>query len=112
MTGPLADTLTASRVQARDGTPSTSTVQAPQEESSHPRLEPVNWRSRRRTSSSNSLGSTASSCRRPFTRSSISSFFMDCFSVLHPELARDPYLAETIAYQNKSITKRLNDSAP
>src|SRR5215472_10078499 len=73
---PFAAQLMASMVQLSVGTPSTSTVQAPQEESSHPRLEPVSCNSWRNTSSSNSLGSMASSCLRPFTRSSISSFFM------------------------------------
>src|SRR5262249_36187372 len=68
--------LIASAVQLSVGTPSTSTVQAPQEESSQPRLEPVRSSCCLNTSSSNSLGSTAISCVRPFTRSSISSLRM------------------------------------
>src|SRR5215472_7850658 len=76
VTAPLDEQLMASIVQLRTGTPSTSTVHAPQDESSHPRLEPVNSSSWRSTSKSNSLGSMASSCRRPFTRSSMSSLFM------------------------------------
>src|SRR5215469_4235912 len=73
---PLAAQLMASMVQLKVGTPSTSTVHAPQEESSQPRLDPVSCNSWRRTSSSSSLGSIASSCLRPFTRSSMSSLFM------------------------------------
>src|SRR6266481_5149519 len=56
--------------------PSISTVHAPQEESSQPRFDPVSCSSVRSTSSSSSLGSMASSYPRPFTRSSMSSFFM------------------------------------
>ena len=53
--------LAAKSVQESMETPSTSTVQAPQEESSHPRLDPVRSRSLRNTSSSNELGSIANS---------------------------------------------------
>lgn len=66
----------ASNVQASMGIPSISTAQAPQEESSQPRLEPVSPRSRRNTSSRSWLGSTANWCPRPFTRKEISSLFM------------------------------------
>src|SRR5215471_11128189 len=76
VTAPLDEQLIASMVQLRTGTPSTSTVHAPQDESSHPRLEPVNSSSWRSTSKSNSLGSMASSCLRPFTRNSMSSLFI------------------------------------
>src|SRR5208282_6773484 len=69
--------LKASSVQASIGVPSTSTVQAPQEESSQPRFEPVRPRSRRNTSSSSAFGSMASSWVRPLTRSSMSSFFTE-----------------------------------
>src|SRR5215472_3415965 len=73
---PLSAQLMASIVQLSVGTSSTNTVQAPQEESSQPRLDPVSCNSCRRTSSNSSLGSMATSCLRPFTRSSINSFFM------------------------------------
>src|SRR5580765_800550 len=63
-------------VQESIGTPSTCTVQAPQEESSQPRLEPVSCRSWRNASSSNLLGSMANSYRRPLILSSINSFFI------------------------------------
>src|ERR1017187_5512834 len=69
-------TLAASMVHASIGTPSTCTVQAPQEESSHPRFDPVRSKSCRSTSSSRLLGCTANSWLRPLTRSSMSSFFM------------------------------------
>src|SRR5258706_1280365 len=64
-------------VQLSTGTPSSWMVQAPQEDSSHPRLEPVRPRSSLRTSSRSLLGSTASSYRRPLTRSSMSSLFTE-----------------------------------
>src|SRR3954447_16792014 len=53
--------LAASNVQDIIATPSTSTVQAPQDESSHPRFEPVSSRSCRKTSRRIELGSTATS---------------------------------------------------
>src|SRR5271167_1343545 len=58
------------------GMPSTCTVHAPQEESSQARLEPVKSRSWRKTSSSSLFGSIPSSCVRPLTCSSMSSFFI------------------------------------
>src|SRR5262249_33579426 len=58
------------------GTSSICTVHAPHEESSHPRLEPVSCRSCRKASSRSLLGSIASSCNRPLTRSSMSCFFI------------------------------------
>src|SRR4029077_19480010 len=79
MSGPSCSSaaqLMASMVQLSVGTPSTRTVHAPQEESSQPRFDPVRSSSWRSTSSSSSLGSIASSYLRPFTRSSMSSFFM------------------------------------
>src|SRR5260370_16434431 len=68
--------LAASSVHESMETPSTSTVHAPQQESSHPRLEPVRSRSLRNTSSSNELGSIATSCMRPLILSSTRSFFI------------------------------------
>src|SRR3981081_1480088 len=94
MSGPSSSSeaqLIASMVQLSVGTPSTSTVHAPQDESSHPRFDPVKSSSWRRTSSSSSLGPMASSCLRPFTRSSMSSFFMmkllatGCWLFCNPE---------------------------
>src|SRR3954447_18839000 len=88
--------LMASMVQLSDGTPSTSTVHAPHDESSHPRFDPVRSISWRKTSSSSSLGSMASSCLRPFTRSSMSSFFIVSEVPNAPVLrVRDPYLHTT-----------------
>src|SRR5216683_1713211 len=68
--------LAASMVQESMGTPSSCTVQAPQEESSQPRFEPVSCRSRRSASRRSLLASIASSYDRPLTRSSMSSFFI------------------------------------
>src|SRR5207244_4450096 len=72
--------LAASMVQESMGVPSSSTVQAPHEESSQPLLEPVSCRSWRSASSSTLLGSIASSCERPLIRNSMSSFFIRAFS--------------------------------
>src|SRR2546421_12948550 len=81
--------LAANSVQASMGLPPTCTVQAPQDESSQPRLVPVSRKSSRNASSSSLLGSTASSWLRPLTRSSISSLF-----IYEPsELSFEPALA-------------------
>ena len=72
----LAFATGGSMVQESMGMPSTGTVQAPQEESSQPRFDPVSCKSWRRASSRSLLGSTAISWVRPLTRSSMSSFFM------------------------------------
>src|SRR5581483_1663618 len=69
--------LAAKSVQDNIGVPSTITVQAPHEESSQPRLEPVMRRSSRNASSNNLLGCIAISCARPLTTSSTNSFFID-----------------------------------
>src|SRR5262249_18782513 len=95
--------LIASAVQLSVGTPSTSTVQAPQDESSQPRLEPVSCNSWRRTSSSSSLGSIASSCLRPFTRSSMSSFFMKKQSAISKRPEQGPQ-----SPQNSTISSLAN----
>src|SRR5258708_7511128 len=63
-------------VQESMGVPSTSTVQAPQDESSHPRLEPVRSSSRRSASSRSRFGSMAISYERRLTRRVRSCFFM------------------------------------
>src|SRR5690348_10504725 len=57
------------------GTPSTSTAQQPQLESSQPRLEPVSPRSSRNASSKRRLGATAISRSSPLTRRWIISLF-------------------------------------
>src|SRR5579864_204504 len=102
MSGPSfssAAQLIASMVQLRVGTPSTSTVHAPQDESSQPRLDPVKSNSWRRTSSSSSLGSIANSYFRPFTRSSISSFFMTESVRVYPNVRSLISLQDTSSFR-------------
>src|SRR6476646_2828389 len=113
-----ATQLIASMVQLRVGTPSTSTVHAPHDESSHPRLDPVKSNSWRRTSSSSSLDSIASSCLRPFTRSSMSSFFIgskipsaarDLYSLVASEVhASDLRVASSLLYDLPSAPIAVN----
>src|ERR1700704_2272197 len=74
--------LAASIVQDIMAVPSTSTVQAPHDESSQARLEPVSPIFCRSTSSKSALDSIASSCGRPLIRSSTSSFFIGNFWLL------------------------------
>src|SRR5438445_1256171 len=73
--------LAARSVQESIGVPSTSTVQAPQEESSQPRFDPVSIRSSRSTSNSSLVRSMPSSRGLPLTFSSMSSFFMNSFQL-------------------------------
>src|SRR3954468_24211528 len=101
--------LAASMVQASDGTPFTCTVQAPHEESSQPRFEPVSPRSSRKVSSSSFDGSMASSWVRPLTRSDMSSFFIGNLKFVIGNL---PSLCKLQIRNYKSISRHLRIHAP